>query len=211
MKRVIPCTLLIFTVLTACSIRIDWPEHTIRVEMANLGPPTDRFTMARIAVESVELMPCSDRFVWNFVPEAHAHGTSTPTRSGINVVFDLLASSREIATLTPPNGEYCKIVVIIGPADEDAVARERTSMIGHSVGLEARRGDEIIEIYDSLKSEITLDLSEEPLQLDDARRDLTFVIELPRSEWQQTMDMTSDEAPRVLLRSIRTSAEWRTP
>lgn len=73
----------------------------------------------------VELNPClsavSSAKAW-LISEAHAHGTSSPTRVAVPTVVNAAADGQvAIGELTPPAGRYCSVRYRLGPADADAV------------------------------------------------------------------------------------------
>ena len=72
----------------------------------------------------VELEPCEGALsaLWDWVvPQAHAHGTSTPTLLADPVVQALLPGGEVVlGALAPPAGTYCSVRYRVDVADSDA-------------------------------------------------------------------------------------------
>mgnify|MGYP007011825516 CR=1 FL=1 len=89
-----------------------------------------------VAVETVGLRACVELsarrvtdvarggLAWLISPSAHAHSPSTPTRSGVPLVLDVLSAERPVAerALRPPTGNvHCGVDVGYRAADDDAI------------------------------------------------------------------------------------------
>ena len=143
----------------ACSIRIDWPRHEVRVEaieggmsqpmQARVGDVEVRVDRAYLVVSAVTLTECdaAPRLPWQSlaalttptIPSARAHGPTTPTRLGQQHVLALHQTSRRVTLglMEPPPGDYCAIVLDIAAADDDApgLPKDRAH-VGSSLWIE---------------------------------------------------------------------------
>ncbi len=81
-------------------------------------------TTALFTNVAFEIVPCKSaaRRLWDVaVPNARAHGVSTPTRLAVPRVEDAFATEPlELGELSPPAGRYCALSLEFGPADSDA-------------------------------------------------------------------------------------------
>lgn len=130
----------------ACSMRIDWPRHTVDVRLnTSAASSPDAIKALLITVDSVELIPCDPAPSYGLkalpnliLPSAHAHGVSTETKLAKHHIVNLFEPSQRIdfGQWTPPPGDYCSIELLIASADQDAYnTSDYPSMTGQSVGV----------------------------------------------------------------------------
>jgi hypothetical protein len=108
----------------------------------------DRITVTRahVTLNSVEIFPCptsaARRWLRALAPiaTAHAHTESSPRRLGTPYVSSLERPDGEplaLDTLRPPPASYCRVHLVFGPADADAVGLpEDGHMEGRTLVLE---------------------------------------------------------------------------
>ncbi len=123
---------------------------------------------AYIVIEEIELVACESTAaadllkLFSPVQAAHAHTTSTPTKSGVPVVVDAseaIEAAGTVGELSPPPDTYCSVKVKIGPADGDAVdLPESPNMVGKSLYLEGTYEDEGTVAY-TIQSSDTLTIT----------------------------------------------------
>ncbi len=99
---------------------------------------------AWVTLSGVELVPCAEvgwrRLLRGLAPigVAHAHGELSPTQTGTPHVLsagteDLEAFS--IGHLSPPAGDYCRIRLLLSPADDDAEDLPDETFVGVTARL----------------------------------------------------------------------------
>lgn len=125
----------------ACSIRIDWPRHEVRVEAIEGGMIADmparagddvevRVVRAYLVVSAITLTACdaAPTLPWQTLARgfalssAHAHGPTTPTRLGQQRVLALHRDAHRVTLglMEPPPGDYCAMTLNVAAADADA-------------------------------------------------------------------------------------------
>lgn len=143
----------------ACSIRIDWPRHEVRVEaieggmsqpmQARVGDVEVRVDRAYLVVSAITLTACDAKpsLPWQtlaalappLIPSAQAHGPTTPTRLGQQHVLALHRAERRVVLgmMEPPPGDYCAMVIDVAAADVDAPGLpEDRAPVGSSLWIE---------------------------------------------------------------------------
>jgi len=141
---------------------------------------------AYIVIEEVELVPCeatASAAILKFldpVHTAHAHTTSTPTKSGVPFVVDAseaMEAAGSVGEVSPPPALYCSLKVTIGPADGDAEGLpESPDMVGKSLYIEGTYDDEGAVAYTIQSSDsLTVDIPFRNTDGDEAPLDLTEV------------------------------------
>lgn len=103
-------------------------------------------TRAQVTLNSVEIFPCPEGAAWRWLRElspigtAYAHSASSPRQLGTPHVSSLErpdGEALELGTLRPPPGRYCRVHLIFGPADEDAMGLPADgAMAGRTLLLE---------------------------------------------------------------------------
>lgn len=130
------------------------------------------------------------------LPEAHAHGTSTPTLSAVPVIVsgagtDLLPATSRIGNLSPPAGRYCSLRYRLGPADGDALGLAIAPHLrDHSFWLRGVAGPSEQELTAfELLSERTLDVTV-PLELELSRErpEVSVHLRLDAGSWLAALD-----------------------
>lgn len=112
-----------------------WSEPGVRValeaqpslsasEIGGLGESLVRIDELRWTSSEIELEACPNALEaaarW-VLPEARAHGTSSPTQLAVPTVVSAAGSARvSLGELTPPAGHYCGVRYRVAPADADA-------------------------------------------------------------------------------------------
>jgi hypothetical protein len=89
------------------------------------GSEVLRVEELRWTSSEIELEPCdsvySSAVRW-LLPEARAHGSSSPTRSASPFIVTATATDATLmGELEPPPGRYCSLRYRVAPADEDAL------------------------------------------------------------------------------------------
>lgn len=105
------CGALLWATLAACSVRLDWPEHTLTVaQRADALASQDHLALV---VDQLELLPCDDALASALLPAVYAHGESGPTLLVPHIAQRLGAEAAFIGTLTPPPGRWCSARVLL--------------------------------------------------------------------------------------------------
>lgn len=188
-------------VLSACSSESSSGVHVelMAVRSVSGGEPLPagtgvlRVDELRWTSTEIELLGCPSAYRtltrW-LLPEAHAHGNSTPTLSAVPVIVNGVstdaATPARIGNLQPPAGRYCSLRYRIGPADGDALGLATApAMLEHSFLLRGASGPSEAEL--------------QPLELLSARiLDVTLPVELELSR----------ERPEVSLSFVLDSERW---
>ncbi len=129
------------------------------------------------------------------VPQAHAHGTSSPTLLAVPTVVSATAIGAAVmGELAPPAGRYCSVRYRIAAADADAVGLAGApSMLGMSFSLRGAFGREPgqlreLELSSDLAMDVTLDIDLE-LSLEQPLVSLGFECDTER--WLANIDLGS--------------------
>lgn len=137
------------------------------------------------------------------VPEAHAHGNSTPTLSAVPVIVngvrtEATASSNRIGNLQPPAGRYCSLRYQLGPADSDAVGLTTApDMRDYSFRLRGAAGptvDELteFELFAERVVDVTLPIE---LELSRTRPEVSLHFRLDPRAWLAELDASAVTTP----------------
>jgi hypothetical protein len=169
-------------------------------------------TTALFTNVAFEIVPCKSaaRRLWDAaVPDARAHGVSTPTRLSVPRVEDALAADAlELGELSPPAGRYCALSLEFGPADSDAEGLSvAPDALGKSLLLRGRASsssgtDEAFAIESAMALESTRELE---LALNEAHREVTLVVEHAPERWFDGVDLaiaSGSELERRLLENL---------
>lgn len=204
--------LLLFFVsnFTGCTVRSGWPEHSVDVYLSSSGLDEVEGELW-LVIDSVELVRCtdesaSDRFTaltTLFSPSsALAHGPTTPTRQGTPHVV-LLSQNEQAQTLLarfePPPADYCKLVITIGPADDDAYNLSATNRFMESRSLGFRDRAQELTALSHLRSDHTFVLDAQTWQMgtqNDTHIDALLHVDLQplaSSLREESSSSTSDE------------------
>lgn len=158
-----------------------------------------RVTELRWTSTEIELLRCPSALGavqrW-LLPEAHAHGNSTPTLSAVPVIVNGLSteaapSSNRIGNLSPPAGRYCSVRYQLGPADGDALGLATApDMRDHSFRLRGAAGPSEQELTELELSavrvlDVTLPLE---LELSRDRPEVSLQFRLDPERWLAEVD-----------------------
>ena len=111
---------------TACSWRLDWPDHRVRVTLQSSAQ--GNVEAFALGLSAVSLKPCPSYARWSLVPEASAHGTTTSDYMELAQIYT--GGDLVIADFRPFEGDYCSIVLHVGPVMElDGNSIEVTAQI----------------------------------------------------------------------------------
>jgi hypothetical protein len=140
---------------------------------------------ALVTTVAVEILPCQSalRSLWDVaVPNARAHGVSSPTRLATPRVEDALANEElELGELTPPAGRYCSLSIELGPADDDAEGLDDApDALGRSLRLRGSAAGEPFAVESTLAVESTRSVE---VTLDESHRDVTLAVEHDIARW----------------------------
>lgn len=104
-----------------------------------------------LTIADIELHACSSQekiariTLPPLIPSAHAHVPESSTRLGTPTVEDLLARAGKATILgevAPPLGHYCKLRVILAPADDDVINLneqiQTSEMLNHVIWLKGK-------------------------------------------------------------------------
>ena len=151
-----------------------------------------------------------------FVPEAHAHGTSTSTLRAVpTIVSATAAGGVQLGELEPPTGHYCAVRYRVAPADADAVGlASAPGMLGRSFLL---RGEfrptsgelQALDFVSQQTFDVTLDID---LELSSDQRGATLIFAHDAERWFQGMNLVSlggDSPEEAILDAFRSSFSVR--
>ena len=163
----------------------------------------------------LELLPCDSwaRRAWDaLVPNAHAHGISTPERLAVPTV-ERATHERpvELGVLHPAATRYCAARYRIGAADADAVGIDRApAMAGRSIDV---RGE--VEAAPGAKAPFAITSARSfeivrPIELDLSSREkrASLVIGHQKEQWFRGLafgDADQDERERALIENFQGS------
>lgn len=171
-------------------------------EVLPLGSGVLRVDDLRWTSTEIELLGCPSALGavqrW-LLPEAHAHGNSTPTLSAVPVVVngtgtDLLPASSRIGNLSPPAGRYCSLRYQLGPADGDALGLGAVPHLrDHSFWLRGAAGPSAEELTDfELISERSLDVMLPiDVELSRSRPEVSVHFWLDDARWGSALDAST--------------------
>jgi hypothetical protein len=134
------------------------------------------------------------------VPNAHAHGVTTPTRLATPTVERATGTEQVVlGTLEPPPGQYCGIRYHLGPADPDAAGLDSSpEMEGSS--LSAFGTIQTVDvppapfaIRSRRAAQVTLELD---LELTTQRREATVLIAHDKERWFAGLAESGTDAER---------------
>jgi hypothetical protein len=154
---------------------------------------------------ALEILPCKSAFrsLWDAaVPNARAHGVSTPTRLAVPIVEDAFSTEAvELGELSPPAARYCALVLEFGPADSDAEGLDRApEALGKSLLLRGSAGADVpFAIESSMALESTREIE---ISLDDSQREITLVVEHDARRWFDGVDLSSHDGAELEQRLL---------
>lgn len=235
MKTALVSTLAVLSVLTGCGSREEGlrlhlglayrAEREVQVEAASrhfINDRGDRITLSRayLTVNSVEIIACPTQSAWRWLRQlspvgtAYAHTESNPKRLGTPYVSSLErpdGDPLELGTLHPPPAEYCRVHVVLGPADADAVGDpSAVGMEGKTLLLEgfftpASGGSPqpfTLESGAVANAELRL----EALRLSEESPESHQLITLAYDRWLDGLSPLAPEAAAQVLRNAAASA-----
>ncbi len=100
-----------------------------------------------LVIADLEVHACEDRAQnasWSLFNEAHAHVPESATRLGTPTLDDLtgpVGRARIIGEVAPPRGRYCRLRVVMAPADDDVVnlsTLDMDELVGHGAVVDGR-------------------------------------------------------------------------
>jgi hypothetical protein len=167
----------------------------------------------------VELLGCPDawqRAVRFVLPEANAHGSSSPTLMATPTIESALtAVDVELAEMSPPAGRYCTVRYRLAPADRDAVGIDAApDMLGSSFHLRGGVGPSPATLTRfEIVSEQAFDLAfDVALTLSATERTATLRFEHDPERWFGALDiatLTGDTSERAVLESFQAAIRLR--
>ncbi len=183
----------------------------------------DRITLTRayVTLQSVELRPCprtSRAWRWlralSPIGTAEAHTVTNPFRLGTPHVSGLAqaeAAARELGTLHPPAGSYCRAFLVFGPADADAEGLPSdVNMTGQTLLLEGERvpasGGPAQPFRLESNGLVNVDLALEGLSLTADAPEARRVITLAYDRWLDGVDLASAGAAQRVLENVASTA-----
>ena len=189
-----------------------YPEHAADEPRVFTTAENVQITLTRgfIVLQSIEIVGCETaslgRTIWRniyrgltLLPEAHAHSLSSGTRLGEPFVEHILGEDllmNEVGDLEPPQGRYCQIRIVVGPADDDAANLPAdTDMVGHSLILEGTYAMDGADpqpfvLTSDKEQTLTLDLAE-PQEFSKDHLDATVVIGMHYNTWLDGVDFSA--------------------
>lgn len=215
--RVVGIAALFLLTACACSVRFHWPRHSVEVYGAfGMGGEVEGVD-AHLTLSSIELIECRDEdeivrppgfgVARNLlIPEAAAHGPTTPTRIGATRVVLLPDHETHRVLLgewTPNPGSYCSVRVVWSAADEDAEGlAQRQQMLGKTLMVTSDKDQILADTSASADAEITLS---EPLVFGD-EDDMSLRVTLSHmadSAEAMRPDLDEEGRGRLLLDALR--------
>jgi hypothetical protein len=170
-------------------------------------------TSALFTNVAFEVVPCKSalRSLYDAaIPNARAHGVSTPTRLSVPTVEDALATEAlELGELSPPAGRYCALLLELGPADSDAEGLDAApETLGKSLLLRGSASssagsDEPFAIESETALETTRELE---LSLDESHREVTLVVEHDAARWFDGVDIATQSGSELGRRTLENVA-----
>jgi hypothetical protein len=158
---------------------------------------------AFVTTVAFEILPCQSalRSLWDaMVPDARAHGVSTPTRLASPTVQDALAGEIILGKLSPPAGHYCALVIELGPADADSEALDvAPEALGKALVLYGTSSGEPFVIESTLGLEVRREID---LTLDESHRTATLVIEHAPAQWFDGVDLSAEDGDTLERRVL---------
>jgi hypothetical protein len=235
MKPALLSLVIPFLILTGCGWReeglrlhLGLTHHAVRgarSEGASRHFTTDRgerITLSRayVTVSSVELIPCpslsASRWLRQLSPvgTAHAHSESNPRRLGTPHVSSLARSddeALELGTLHPPPDTYCRVRLVLGPADADAEGEPLLAgMVGKTLLLEGTldpaTGEPAQPFTLESRGVANAELPLEALRLSGESPESHVLITLAYDRWLDGLSVLEPGADAQALRSVAASA-----
>jgi hypothetical protein len=202
------------------------PTSTVQADGGSRGFTNDRgerirLTRAQVTLNSVEIFPCPEGAAWRWLHElspigtAYAHSASSPRQLGTPHVSSLEhpdGEALELGTLRPPPGRYCRVHLVFGPADEDAVDLPadgamdgRTLLLEGEVLTASGEGSHPFRLESS--GIANAELSLEGLSLSAEELESEQLISLAYDQWLNGVSpLAPDAAAQVLSNIARSTA-----
>lgn len=189
-RRMLAILVFAGTFVQACSLRLDWPDHKVRVRLAAL----DADLPFALGIQAISLKPCDTWALWDLpedllVPSAFAHSTPSPDYIELNLVYS--GGSQELGVMQPFEGQYCAVVVHVAPL---------AALDGKSLELSS------YALVDTRKIDLEIALDDPSFAGTD--RQLDVVLTLDPAQWVRPEDMTSGDPTQKIVSRIRSSARW---
>jgi hypothetical protein len=175
-------------------------------------PQGERITLTRahVALHSVELLPCQGP-----ASVTAFHTASSPLKLGTPHVDGLErpdGAPLALGTLRPPPGTYCRVRLVLAPADEDAVgAPAGGAMLGKTLRLEGEvtpaEGSPprpfLLESTGVSPTELSLDR----LSFSSEELEKHLVLSLAYDRWMEGVPWGSQEASTQVLTQVSASIQ----
>lgn len=182
----------------------------------------DRITLTRVYVNvsSVEIAACPKGAMWRWLQQlspigtAEAHTTSSPLKLGephVNGLGTVEGESRELGTLAPPPGSYCRANVVLEPADDDAEGLPSdVNMVGKTLLLEGQLvpagGGAAQPFHVESSGTALVELTLEGLSLSEDAPEASRLISLAYDRWLEGVDPSAAEAGDRVLDNVSSTA-----
>jgi len=210
--------------LSACS---SVSEPGVRVELISEpslgGEPSGEAPTSQLEIESlrwtsseIELERCFNPVAslqdW-LIPEAHAHGHSSPTVRAVPTIVSALGEPASLGELVPPAGRYCGVRYRVAPADADAVGLlAAPHMLGRSLLLRGVAGppgsaQPQLELASQKSFELTRPIE---LELSPEHRSASLHFGFDVQRWLEVLDVRSlvdRDSEDAILEAFQSSFE----
>ncbi|MFL5343878.1 MAG: hypothetical protein ACJ8AT_03760 [Hyalangium sp.] len=227
---------MLFVLLAGCGAREEGIRLHLGLTLRPAGPvqvegSSRRFTndrgerivlnRAQVTLNSVEIFPCPEGAAWRWLRElspigtAYAHSASSPRQLGTPHVSSLErpdGEALELGTLRPPPSRYCRVHLVFGPADEDAVGLPADgAMDGRTILMEgevlAANGEDSRPFRLESSGIANAELSLEGLTLSTEKLEAEQVISLAYDHWLDGVSpLATDAAAQVQSNVARSAA-----
>lgn len=169
------------------------------------GGETATLDASYVTVASFTLEPCSSLTtkLWRALdplPEAFAHGESSPTRLAVPVVVRIAGARSRVDAghLEPPPGRYCGLELEIAAADDDALELPDAEMVGKSLRVVGEHDGTPFSISSAARLDVTKTFAT-PLELTAMNNEVSLVMSLDTANSFAAVDLASVSATGDLL------------
>lgn len=184
----------VFVALLGCSWRLDWPDHRVKIQLSS-PPAGGDVVNFQLGLGSASLKPCRRFAHGSWVGTAYAHGTNSADYTQLDRSFE--GGELTVADFRPLEGEYCAIVLSVGPVED---------LQGDSIRVSAIVDGREHTWSDSRRLDIEIPLDNPSFGA--SPRQLVATLNIEPGAWVDPTMVASAEPGLVILSHLQGTSRW---